>query len=114
MAAVLYHKAPTAYTASGTSGPIAVGPLTTLAVDVTVSAASGTSPTLALYLDRQAADGNWYVLWTGTKLTAAGVASASVGPGCSTAAVVTSYVRLRWVIGGTTPSFTFGASIFGR
>ena len=108
---------PTAYTASGSSGSISLGPvpraIQALAVDVNVSAASGTSPSLTLILERLAADGNWYQIWSPTAITAAGTASTSVGPGCATAQVFTQTIRLRWVISGTSPSFTFSASIVG-
>lgn len=114
MGATVYHKASTAYTASGTSGALTVGPLTTLAVDVNVSAVAGTSPTLDFYLERQGADGEWYQVWHPTQVTAAGVVTTSVGPGCTTGAVVLSTMRLRWVIAGTTPSFTWSASIVAR
>jgi hypothetical protein len=102
------------YTTSGVTDPIAVGPLTTLAVDVDVTAASGTSPSLALFIERQGTDGNWYPIWSPTAVTAAGVVSDSIGPGCSTAAVITSTIRFRWAVTGTTPSFTLSASIVGR
>ena len=105
----------TAYTASGNAPAVSV-PLavSTLAVDVNVTAASGTSPTLQLVLERQGADGIWYAVWSPTSITAVGTASTSVGPGCATAASLTGAIRLRWVVGGTTPSFTFSASIVAR
>lgn len=114
MGATILDLASTAYTASGNSGPLQTGPLYTLAVDVNVTATSGTSPTLTLFLDRLGADGNWYPIWSPTAVTAAGVVSTSVGPGCATAEVPTNNIRLRWVLGGTSPSFTFSASIIGR
>ncbi len=111
----LLTQASATYTASGSSASLNVPlAITTAAVDVNVTAASGTSPTLALYLDRQGADGIWYNVWTSSSITAAGTASTSVGPGCVTGAVLTGAIRLRWVLGGTSPSFTFSASIVGR
>jgi hypothetical protein len=107
----------TAYTASGGGTSISLGPvpraIQALAVDVNVTAASGTSPSLTLILERLAADGNWYEIWSPTAITAAGAASTSIGPGCATAQVYTQTIRLRWLISGTSPSFTFSASIVG-
>ncbi len=104
----------TVVTASGGGTPFQALAYATAAVDVNVTAATGTSPTLDLYLDRQGADGVWYNVWHPTQITAAGAASTSVGPGCATGEVLTGYLRLRWVVGGTTPSFTFSASVVGR
>ena len=111
----LLTQASAVYTASGGSGSITV-PLAVemLAVDANVTAASGTSPTLTFYLERQGSDGVWYQVWASSAITAAGTASTSVGPGCTVGAVLTGMVRLRWVIAGTTPSFTFSASMVGR
>lgn len=102
------------YTTSGVTAPLAIGPLTTLAVDVDVTAVSGTSASMSLFIERLGTDGHWYPIWSPTAITAAGVTSTSVGPGCATAAVVTSTIRFRWAVTGTTPSFTFSASIIGR
>ncbi len=105
----------TAYTMSG-SAPAVNVPLavSTLAVDVNVTAVGGTSPTLALFLERQGADGIWYSIWAPAAVTAAGAVSTSVGPGCATPASLTGMLRLRWQLGGTTPSFTFSASVVAR
>lgn len=73
---------------------------------VHVTAASGTSPTLTVSV-QESADG---VTWTAVPggaaaaLTAAGSATANV-------AVTQAFARVSAVIGGTTPSFTFRASV---
>ena len=103
-----------AQTASGVSAGLLVRQSPTIAVDINVSAVSGTTPTLNLFVERLGADGVWYTLWNPTQITAVGTASTSIGPGCAIAAVLTNQVRLRWVLGGTTPSFTFSASIIAR
>ncbi len=106
---------PQTVTASGQL-PAVLVPLavSTAAVDVNVTAASGTSPTLAFFLERQGADGVWYPVWSPAAVTAPGQLSTSVGPGCATAEVLTGSIRLRWTVGGTTPSFTFSASVVAR
>ena len=115
MIATLLNQASAAQTTSGVSNALLVRQTPTLAVDINVSAVSGTSPTLNFVLERLGAVGVWYsVGWAPSQITAVGTASTSVGPGCATNAVLTGQVRLRWTIGGTTPSFTFSASIIGR
>ncbi len=110
----VYTLASTAETASGNSGSLTVGQFTELAVDVNVSAVAGTTPTLNLYVDRQGSDGIWYTIYTATQVTAVATVSTTIGNGAVTANGFGNTVRLRWVIGGTTPSFTFSASIIGK
>lgn len=114
MGEILLDLAAAPHTTSGELDCLPLGELTTLAVDVNVTAVSGTTPTLDVFLERQGADGVWYQVWHPTQIIAVGQASTSVGPGAATPAVLTSKLRLRWAIGGTTPSFTFSASIWAR
>lgn len=123
-APVLLAQASAAHTASGSTAALAVPQgVTNLTLNVPVIAASGTSPTLTLVLEGADALGNWYTLWTNaTAITAAGDTTVFFGPALtnnttapiSAGVVVPPVVRLRWTIGGTTPSFTFSASIVGR
>lgn len=96
-----------ARTASTTSGPVAAAGQATVAVlAVHCTAASGTTPTLDVSLE-ESADGDSWSAITGsgiTQLTAAGNKMA-------TALVTKNYVRAAVTIGGTTPSFTFSASV---
>lgn len=115
MGDLLYVRYPAAATASGTAGLGPIGALTGVAVGIDVSAVSGTSPTMTLFLEYLGADGTWYELWKPTQVTAATTISASVGPGAKTPAVIpNAALRLRWTLGGTTPAFTFSASITAR
>lgn len=114
VAGVLLSQASAAYTASGNLPPVLPVAYPTIAVDVNVSAVSGTSPSLSLFLERLGGDGVWYAVWSPTAITAVGAASTSVGPGCATQEVLTNQIRLRWAITGTSPSFTFSVSIVGR
>jgi hypothetical protein len=111
MGAPLYSQPSTVVTASGTSGPLEVGPLTTLAVDINVTAVAG-SGTVAPFIERLGADGVWYAIWDPTAIAATGMTSTSIGPGCTIPQVVPSTIRFRWVITGT--SVTFSASIIAR
>ena len=111
--ATLLNQASAAQTASGMSATLAVGNYRELLVAVNVSAVAGTTPTLTLALDSLGADGVWYTLWTSASITAVGQTIASLGVGAATNTAFGTSVRLRWTIGGTTPSFTFSASITG-
>lgn len=103
-----------AYTATGNSGDLTVSSLTKLAVDVNVSAVSGTTPSCTFSVQRKGADGVYYQVAAATALTAAGTRSFSVGAGLSTAEAFGSTVRLVWTISGVSPSFTFSYSVVGK
>ncbi len=102
----------TAVSTGGVKG-FNVSKVDTIAVGVTVVAASGTSPKLTVFVEMLGADGNWYQLWTAT-LTAAGSKFTTIGPGAATAGLAMGTLRFRWAISGTTPSFTFTAFCQGR
>lgn len=96
-----------ARTASTTSGPVAAaGQATSAVLAVHCTAASGTTPTLDVSLEESADGSSWSAI-TGssiTQLTAAGNRLA-------TALVTKNFVRATVTIAGTTPSFTFGATL---
>jgi hypothetical protein len=108
------NLASAARTTNSDSGEQFVGIYGELAVDVNISAVSGTTPSMTLYVDRKGADGNFYTIYTSAAQNAAGNVSTSIGVGAATNASFGDIVRLRWVITGTTPSFTFTASIKGK
>lgn len=101
---------PSAARGSGTvtSGPVAAsGYAGDVLLAVHCTAASGTSPTLNVSLE-ESVDGNgsWTAI-TGsgiTQLTAAGNAVAYASPS-------KSFVRVTSTVAGTTPSFTFKATV---
>lgn len=118
-----------ARTTSGNSGAItfADAKFDDLIIEVDVSAASGTTPTLDIYV-QQTLDGTNYVdVAHLTQITAVltnkarlvvkrgnftdgvkeGVGDATVAAGALGLALLTTNGRIKWVIGGTTPSFTF-------
>ena len=94
-------------TASGSTGWFDAVNVDEVTVGVDVTAVSGTAPSAQFALDVLGADGNAYTLWTSAAVTAAGEVAAVVNIGAAGA------VRLRWAITGTTPSFTFSASLEG-
>jgi hypothetical protein len=73
------------------------------AIVINVTAVSGTTPTLDFFLEDSVDGTIWPVLGTTPQITAAGVFA------IRNSAAACSRMRLRWVIGGTTPSFTFSA-----
>lgn len=103
-----------AYTATGNSGDLSVSSLTRLAVDFNVSAVSGTVPSCTFSVERKGSDGIYYPVFTSSAVTAAGVVSASIGSGLTTAAAFGSTIRLKWAITGTAPSFSFSYSVVGK
>ena len=101
-------KALGASTASGQGAAIDIGTLRTaliLTVDVTV--VTGTSPTLTVNVQTSgSASGPWRTLETLDEVlneNSVGVVRLLVGD-------CLQFVRIDWVISGTTPSFTFGLS----
>lgn len=92
-----------ARTTSGTGASVDLGSATTALVEVLVTAASGTSPTLVVAL-QTSSDG---VLWQA--LRAANLVS-TTGRTQLRAPGALRYVRAVWTIGGTSPSFTFSVA----
>lgn len=97
----------TALTANGNTTGVDVSSYAEAVLFVDVTASSGTTPTLNLYVDTWDFNSQaWYALSavTITQITAA--TTVEVG--------LTEFgeqIRLRWVVGGTTPSFTVEASV---
>jgi len=104
-----------AKTASGNTADLAVGQLIDLLVTANVSAVSGTSPTLQFFVDVKDAN-NIYIPLPRTTPTLNAVSTdiIAIGPGLAIAYGFGNTVRVRWVIGGTTPSFTFSLSVIGK
>jgi len=99
----------TTRTVSGDTGLLeGYGPTSTLRAQLDVTAASGTTPNLTAFIEDTVDGVNWNVIGTFAAKTAAGREVINV---------TTPYadqLRLRWVITGTTPSFTFSAAIFSQ
>ena len=90
------------FTASGNTADIDLSDFSAVELEFKVTAASGTSPTLDLYFEGKfEATGSYKVLASQTGITGAGTWFATVNP------LIFRYVRVRWVVGGTSPSFTF-------
>lgn len=113
-AQTIYTSSSIAHTISGNSGILLVGNFTELAIDCNTTAVSGTSPTLQFFIDRLGTDGIYYNIWSSSSRNTAGTDSASIGAGLTQAASFAGTIQFRWVIGGTSPSFTFSFSLQGK
>ena len=109
----LFVHAPAAETVTGQSPDIASQGIDGVAVDINVTAMSGTSPTLTASIQRKGADGVWYTIWTGTAIAANGSQSVTIGAGCEVNKALPNMLRLVWTLGGTTHNITFSASVQG-
>jgi hypothetical protein len=82
------------------------GPYDQLRAQLNVTAASGTTPNLAVVIEDSADGGvNWNTVGTFTAKTAAGRETISVS------GFTGRRLRATWTITGTTPSFTFSVAI---
>jgi len=110
----VYARASAAATTNGNSGDLPVDSFSELALDINISAVSGTTPTIQFFVDRKGNDGIYYVIYTGSSINSTQSITTSFGAGMTQSVSFGTTVRLRWTIGGTTPSFTFSASIIGK
>lgn len=91
-----------ARTASGDSGIFTgYGESSTLRVQLDVTAASGTSPTLNVVIEDSLDGVSWNAVGTFAQRTAVGREVINI------TTPFASRIRARWTIAGTTPSFTF-------
>jgi len=98
-----------AKTASGNTADIDVGRFVKGEVCVDVTAVSGTTPTLDIYIEgKDQLSGKYKTLWSQTGITGVGTFWLTITD------LIFKYIRARWVIGGTTPSFTFSVGMEGK
>jgi hypothetical protein len=99
-----------ARTANGTSAAYGLGPSfplgQSIALEIEVTAVSGTSPSMALSV-LWSEDGVNFGLNDGSADTFAAITA--VGNVVKTVPARAPYMQLSWVLTGTTPSFTFSA-----
>jgi len=92
-----------AVTASGNTADIDVSRFSSIRVALKVTAVSGSSPTLDLYIEgKYEATGDYVALLSKTGVTATGFYELGQLDN-----LTFRYVRVRWVVSGTSPSFTF-------
>lgn len=114
VAATTVYTSSGALTATGDSGDLTVSSYSELSLDCNISAVSGSSPTLQLFVDRKGADNTYYPIWQSASIGATTKVSTSIGAGLAYNQGFGSTIKLRWVIGGSSPSFTASFSIIGK
>jgi hypothetical protein len=91
--------------ASGNSGDSDLGIYGAMEVLIKVTSVSGTSPTLDVYVEGKfEVTGDYKTLASQTGINATGTWTFTVNP------LIFKLVRVRWVVGGTSPSFTFSVT----
>jgi hypothetical protein len=87
-----------------------------LLVVSTANAPTGSSPTLAVFFDVRDAFGNWCQVSSATSIGGALLTTSGTTYGNISASYqLTDVGRIRWVLTGTTPSFTgVSFSLYGR
>jgi len=89
-------------TASGNGSDVDVSPFSVLEIELKVTSVSGTTPTLDIYIEGKFENtGDYKTLASQTGITATGTWFFTINP-CAF-----RYLRVRYVVGGTSPSFTF-------
>jgi hypothetical protein len=84
------------------------GAIDRLRAQLDVTAASGTTPNLTCFVETTVDGTNWDAVGTFAAKTAAGREVITVNP------LIGARLRVRWVITGTTPSFTFSVKLQGE
>jgi len=89
-------------TSSGSTADIDVSLYSALELALKVTAVSGINPVLSVYIEGKfEATGDWKPLAFQEGITSTGIWYFTINP------LVFRYIRVRWVVGGTSPSFTF-------
>jgi hypothetical protein len=84
------------------------GQVEDIRAQIDVTAASGTTPNLAAFVETTVDGTNWDVVGTFAAKTAVAREVITINN------FVGNSVRVRWVITGTTPSFTFSVRLLGE
>lgn len=102
-----------AHTTSSDFGDLDVSKCRRIAVDINITAVSGTSPTIQFFVDRKDVNGIYYNIWSSNTVSAVTPISTTIGAFATINQAFGATVKLRWTITGSSPSFTFSASITG-
>jgi Predicted solute binding protein len=115
-AQLLYLQTSQLITASGNSGPLTVGNLGEISLDINITSNQGTSPTIQFYIERLGSDGVYYPIYDSTSISVAPtVKCVSTGAGLGSAASFAGTIRVRWVIGGSAgPGWIYSLSLVGK
>jgi len=89
-------------TSSGSTADIWVEVYSAMELQLKVTAVSGTSPTLSVYVEGKfATTGDYKTLIAWENITSTGIYYGTITQ------LIFRYIRIRWVVAGTDPSFTF-------
>jgi hypothetical protein len=100
---------------NGNTNDLNVAPYTELAIDIDMTGSSGTGPTIQFIWSRKGTDGIYYPIYQSAVISAfPALLSTSLGPGLAYTQSLGQVGRLSWVLGGTSPSVTFSASLQGK
>lgn len=112
----LYLQTSQLITASGNSGPLTVGYLSELALDINITSNQGTAPTIQFFIDRLGADGVYYPIWDSTSISVAPTTKCvSTGAGLGSASSFAGTIQVRWAIGGSSsPGWIYSLSLVGK
>jgi len=89
-------------TSSGNTADIDVSPFSAMELEIKVTGVSGTDPSLSVYIEGKfAATGDYKPIASVENITSTGVWYPP------TVQLAFKTIRVRWVVGGTSPSFTF-------
>lgn len=104
-------EASAAHTASGATVFTSGGSVTSIVIELRVTAVSGTTPQLNVSLDDTFDGTNWnqVAAVNAAAITAAGTTVKRINLRDTP---VTDQLRISWTISGTTPSFTFGVKVY--
>jgi hypothetical protein len=98
-----------ARTASSNTADIDVGRFICGEICLDVTAVSGTSPSLDVYIEgKNQVSGKYKTLFSQTGITAVWTWWFTI------TTLAFKYIRVRWVISGTSPSFTFSVGLEGK
>jgi hypothetical protein len=89
-------------TSSGNTVDIDLSLYSVVEIEIKVTSVGGTTPTLDVYIEGKfEATRDYKVLASQTGITSTGVWFLTINP------LVFSFIRVRWLVGGTSPRFTF-------
>jgi hypothetical protein len=98
-----------ARTSSSNTSDIDIGRILYGEICLDVTAVSGTTPTLDVYVEaKDQTSGKYKTIWSQTGITAVGTYWSGI------LTLPYKYIRVRWVISGTSPSFTFSVGLEGK
>jgi hypothetical protein len=98
----VYSSASSAHTTSSDIGDVDVSKCRRIAVDINITAVSGSTPTIQFFVDRKDVNGIYYNVWSSSVVNAVGQVSTTIGAFGTINQALGAIARLRWTITGST------------